>query len=73
MHTYDICVSMRVCKCVRVSVRRWECGCCCVCVCVGSSTLHGLQLVCLDDDAQLQDQLGGALQEGGQQVQHADV
>jgi hypothetical protein len=40
---------------------------------VPASTLDGLQFVSLDDDAELQDQLRSALQEGGQEVQHADV
>lgn len=35
--------------------------------------MHRLQFVCLDDDAELQHQLWGALQERGQQMQHADV
>lgn len=38
-----------------------------------ASTLDGLQFVGLDDDAELQDQLRSALQEGGQEMQHADV
>lgn len=40
---------------------------------VPASTLDGLQFVGLDDDAELQDQLRSALQEGGQEMQHADV
>lgn len=36
-------------------------------------TLQGQDLVGLDHDAQLQHQLGGALQEDLQQAQHADV
>lgn len=37
------------------------------------STLHSLELVCLDNNAELQHQLWSALQEGGQQMQHAHV
>lgn len=36
-------------------------------------TLEGLQAVSLYDNAELQHQLGSALQEGGEQVQHAYV
>lgn len=37
------------------------------------STLHSLELVCLYDDTELQHQLWSALQEGGQQMQHAHI
>lgn len=37
------------------------------------ATLHGLELVSLDDDAELQDELRRALQEGGKQVEHAGI
>lgn len=36
-------------------------------------TLHGLELVCLYDDAELEHELRCALQEHCQQVEHADV
>lgn len=38
-----------------------------------ASTLHSLQLVCLYDNTELQHQLWSALQEGGQQMQHAHI
>lgn len=37
------------------------------------STLHSLELVCLYDNTELQHQLWSALQEGGQQMQHAHI
>lgn len=38
-----------------------------------SVTLHGLEFMCLYDDAQLQHQLWSTLQKSGQQMQHAHI
>lgn len=49
------------------------CDACCWIGPCRSLTLEGQHLPGVDHDAELQNQLGGALQEGLQQAQHADI
>lgn len=49
------------------------CDACCLVDQCSSLTLEGKHLLGVNHDAELQNQLGGALQEGLQQAQHADI
>lgn len=59
--------------CVHIILSASACDACRSVDPCSSLTLEGQHLPGVDHDAELQDQLGGALQEGLQQAQHADI